>query len=282
MPADRLTALALAALLAACNDKDDHDHDHETDIDTEAVEAEDVDGDGFTVEAGDCNDLNDLIFPGARERSFDQIDSNCDEEDQPVGGEDRYEEALALLDTDESGDISLAEFEAACHASAQVFGEARPGVVHTQTTCGGTHLCRGMVLHTWNELIEHDCRGVNGCAGWSCVETAEGSDRDGATVFVEANCAWCHAGEDGKFKVQVPPGDDVETAVATFFDRSDARFRAAIAFGLRGISPGDVAGSNMPAYYDRLSLAEIDAVIAYMRTMQLEGASWQWGDVPEE
>lgn len=40
-------------------------------------EAEDADGDGFSQAEGDCNDLNQNIFPGQVE-SCDQVDNNCD------------------------------------------------------------------------------------------------------------------------------------------------------------------------------------------------------------
>ena len=41
---------------------------------------------------------------------------------------------------------------------------------------------------------------MNGCAGWSCVETVDGAGRVGATVYTEAPCNWCHGGE-GTFLV---------------------------------------------------------------------------------
>lgn len=231
----------------------------------------DDDLDGVTEADGDCNDHNDAVYPGAREWSFDGTDSDCDGADMPSGGADRYAEALPLMDTDGDGAISLAEFDAACTSSAMIFGEANPGVVQTHSDCGGTNMCRGMVLHAWNQLFEHDCRGVNGCAGWSCVETAAGEDRDGATAFGAANCDWCHGGGD-TFLVQVPEGEDPTAWVDGFLTRSDDAFRAAIAFGMTGISADGVAQSNMPASYLKLSRAEMDAVIAHLRTLSLAPA----------
>lgn len=240
-------------------------------------EGVDIDRDGHAAPA-DCDDFNNTVHPGARERSFDGIDSNCDGEELPALGEDRFAEALGVIDTDEDGAISLAEFDAAC-ASGALLGEGRPGVVSTQAACGGTSACRGMVLHPWNELFVHDCRGVNYCAGWSCTETAEDESRDGPTAFEEGGCTMCHTGENNAFKVLVPEGQDVDAFVAGFLDRPDARFRAAIAFGISGISEGHFAYRNMPPHYEILSRAEMDTVIAFVRGKTLVGENYVLGDV---
>jgi hypothetical protein len=136
-----------------------------------------------------------------------------------------------------------------------------------------------MVLHPWNELFVHDCRGVNYCAGWSCTETAEDEGRDGPTAFEEGGCTMCHTGDNDAFKVLVPEGQDVDTFVAGFLDRPDARFRAAIAFGISGISEGHFAYRNMPPHYEILSRAEMDTVIAFVRGKTLVGESYVLGDV---
>jgi mono/diheme cytochrome c family protein len=279
----QLTSVFVAALLAsACNKATEESAPDPTGTntpsptDTEAPE--DTDQDGFSVADGDCNDLNNVAYPGARERSYDGLDANCDGADNPTLGEDRYDQALAELDDDGDGEISLDEFTAACAESAHVFGDAQPGVVTTHATCGGTNLCRGFILHPWQQFFEHDCRGLNDCAGWSCVETAPSQGRDGATIFEEAACSWCHSGDEGAFYVQVPPTEDVEAWLAGFPSHTDERFLAMIAFGSRGISPGDVAGSNMPAYYERLSREEMLTVISYVRTLNVEGSHFAWGD----
>lgn len=239
----------------------------------DAAGKRDDDLDGFTEKDGDCNDHNDGVYPGAREQSYDELDADCDGEDMPAGGEDRYADALPLLDTDGDDAISLEEFDAACAESAMLFGNANPGVLETHSSCSGTSSCRGMILHPWNELYEHDCGGVNGCQGWSCVETAAGEDRDGPTAFTAAHCDYCHTGSDGAFLVVIPEGEDPAAYVDGFFDRSDTEFRSAIAFGLRGIDANGVAWSNMPAHYAVLSRAEMDSVIAYVRTLDLEAPS---------
>jgi len=235
--------------------------------------ATDDDLDGFAENDGDCNDRNDGVYPGARERSHDGVDSDCDGEDLPALSEDRFDEALPLLDTDGDQAVSFAEFETACARSAMVVDAANPGVVQTHVSCGGTNSCRGMVLHSWEALYEHDCRGVNSCAGWSCVETATDAGRDGATAFTEARCDWCHSGSDGGFLVQVPAGEDPDAWVEGFLERTDAQFLAAIAFGVSGVSADGVAYADMPAHYGVLSRAEMETLIAYVRTLPIEGPS---------
>lgn len=271
LPDLRVTALAAIALLSACDTSDSHDHD--TDVadatDTD-ISAADADLDGVTEADGDCDDHNNRVYPGADERSGDGIDSDCDGEDAPALGEDLYEPALALMDTDHDDAISLAEFSAACAVSSKVTTTANPGVVETHVTCGGTGSCRGMHLHPWNQLFEHSCKGVNGCAGWSCVETPDDSGKDAETLFHDATCDFCHTGDDGKFLVQVPEGADPTEAVAAFQARTDDQFLATIAFGHRGQSADGVAFSNMPAFHESVARAEMERLIAWIRTRDLQ------------
>lgn len=242
--------------------------------DTPAVVDDDVDNDGVNVAAGDCDDFNSAVHPGARERSLDGVDSNCDDEELPQLGDNHFADAMGLMDTDDDGAISFAEFEAACAQSALPFLEAngRPGVVEVHASCAGTSSCRGVILHPWNEVFQHDCRGVNYCAGWSCVETAVDEEQTGQEAYETVGCLNCHTGADGAFKVLVPEGEDVDATVSTFFARSDTRFRSVIAFGVSGLSNSEHAVSNMPGHFETLSLREINAVIAHLRTLPLVGA----------
>ena len=120
-----LGALAMAAFTVFATGCDGgHTEDTTTEApaadDTSAVDplTTDDDLDGLSENDGDCNDRNDAVFPGARERSLDGVDSDCDGFDAPSLGEDRYEEALGLMDTDLDGSISFEEFSAACAAAA--------------------------------------------------------------------------------------------------------------------------------------------------------------------
>ncbi|WP_437982243.1 MopE-related protein [Sorangium sp. So ce117] len=245
-------------------------------------EDSDHDRDGFTPREGDCDDFNNTVHPDAEERNLDGVDSNCDQSDAPVktlvwngGPEPDLVDAIDLMDEDGDGQISLAEFAAACAKSASLTGPARPGVVQINSSCSHSNSCRGMVYQSWNELYEHTCRAMNGCSGWSCVETAEDQDRDGPAAFKAATCDHCHSGSAGSFGVKVRPTEDMATYVAEFWERrSDLYLQSIIAFGIDGVHPEGYAYSNMPGAYHLLSLAEIDRLIAYLRTLTPEGKSF--------
>lgn len=239
----------------------------------------DRDLDGYLPGTDDCDDTNSSIYPGARERSLDGVDSDCDGDDMPALGEDRYAEAVGIMDTDEDGTISFAEFSAACERSAQLnSATANPGVVLVHASCSGTVACRGMHMHSWNELFVHDCRGVNYCAGWSCVEAAAEQGRDGADAYAEAGCTNCHSAGANEFKALVPPGEDVAAAVAAFLDRSDDELLAAVAFGVRGINPSGTAHLNMPGHYETVSRREMEALVTHVRSLTLVGANFEYGE----
>ena len=246
--------------------------------DAPALPPEDVDRDGVVAAAGDCDDLDASIHPGARERTADGTDSNCDGEERTTLGEDRFAEALGMIDADRDGAISYDEFELACAQGAMVLGDAEPGVVSTHASCAATNACRGMVLHPWGELFEHDCRGVNGCAGWSCVEAAQDRGRDAETLFAEAGCANCHSSSTAEFKVEVPPGTNLDDGLARFRALPDRRLRGAIAFGVSGFTPSDNARHDMPAHHETVSRAEMDTLVGWLRTATLEAAEITPGD----
>ena len=246
--------------------------------DTPAEVVEDIDGDGVSADDGDCNDKDSSVHPGARERTGDGVDADCDGNERPELGEDLFAQAVGLIDTDEDGAISFDEFEAACAARAMIAGEAEPGVVNTHASCAGTNACRGMILHPWGELFDHDCRGVNNCAGWSCTETAADKGRDGPTLFAQAGCSNCHHGDNADFVVLVPPGEDAAAAVGTFLGYPDSHLRAAIAFGMAGVGPTGIAYQNMPLHYDVMSRAEMNTIITWIRAGTLTAKNFAYGD----
>jgi hypothetical protein len=238
----------------------------------------DTDQDGFSEAAGDCDDFNNLIFPGARETGKDGVDSDCDGSDSPAStlvwaldGEDNTVDALAIMDADADGTISIDEFEAQCAESAMLVGEANPGVLQYHASCAGNNACRGMVYQAWDELFEHSCRAVNACAGWSCVETADDERRDGEKAASEANCWYCHTMSENDslaFGIPIRPGNDPEEYLEQFWDdMSDDYLRSLIAFGASYIAPNGYAVANMPGSYRVLSRREIDEVIGFIQTL---------------
>lgn len=247
-------------------------------MDTPDEALTDIDEDGVSVDDGDCDDKNSTVFPGARERTGDGIDSNCDGDERPALGENQMDKVMGLVDTDMDGAISFEEFAAACAKHAMVLGKAEPGVVNTHASCSGTNACRGMQLHPWGDFFEHDCRGVNYCAGWSCTETAPDQNRDVPTLLKATGCNNCHHDDTYDFVVLVPPGDDPAAAPAKLLAKSDDHLRSSIAFGIAGVAPSGFAYQNMPRHYDVMSRAEMDKVMAWIRQGMLLGANFDYGD----
>lgn len=241
----------------------------------------DVDQDGVSVADGDCNDFNDSVFPGAPEVALDGEDSDCDGEDAPAmnlvwsaAETNNTVDALAAMDADEDGSISLEEFNAQCARGAKLSVDSRPGVLQYHASCAGTNSCRGMIMQVWGELYEHSCRGVNYCAGWSCVETAEDEGRTGEQAFDAAHCGYCHSGGTDAgafaFNVPVPPGNDTEAYLENFWSsRSDDYLRSIIAFGVNYTLPDGYHIANMPPAYFLISREEIDTLIDHLRSLPL-------------
>lgn len=234
----------------------------------------DADRDGVTADAGDCDDYNNRVYPGADEVSRDGLDADCDGEDGPI------------VVSDSPGEVPFADFVAAC--------DARGGVVQMHAACAGTNACRGMSYGDWGEgaqTFEHTCRAMNYCNGWSCVETAAGEGRDGAAVY-DALCAGCHgwngplttADADGdtvevpQFTVFVNPGVDPAAALEAFQARTAEDLRTTLAFGVAGRATSGRAFSNMPGYHDKLSRTEIDAAVAHVRAMPLTTHTYSYPD----
>ena len=243
----------------------------------------DADRDGVSVEDGDCDDFDRRAYPGAREWTRDGVDSNCDGEDDPALGENRFEEALASMDSDDDGTLSFEEFSAACEQSAGLDGDdMNPGVVQVHASCSGSVTCRGMLVHPWRELFVHDCRGVNYCLGWNCVEASAGQDRAGDVALTEAGCLNCHSTDaDDGFHFYSPAGTDPEVYLAELREADDNRLRAAIAFGMSGRTLGGESAHNMPGHIDQLSRSEIDRLIEHLRTRTWEATALQDADTLE-
>ena len=106
----------------------------------------------------------------------------------------------------------------------------------------------------------------------------EGQDRDGATAYAD-HCQDCHGyGNPDAFTVMVNPALESDAVVDAFFGQDEERWRTSIAFGVVGRTSSDHAFANMRAYYKDLSLAEIDAIIAHIRTLELEPYDYHYGD----
>lgn len=160
--------------------------------------------------------------------------------------------------TDES--ITFAEFLAEC--------TSRGGLVQTHATCAGNNSCKGMSFNKFSkELTEHTCKGMNSCGGVSCVVLPEDSGKTGADVW-SGTCADCH-GSDA-FTLYMPPGADEAAARAQFAALSKANLVTIAAFGYRGLNTDGSASANMPGFHETYSVAELERVADFLRTLEVE------------
>ncbi len=160
---------------------------------------------------------------------------------------------------------------------------ARPGVVQVHASCPAT--TAAAVYQSWNELYEHTCRAVNGCEGWSCVETAGGpGSRRPRGVQGRDKCDHCHSAATGKFSVKVPPGEDRERLPRRLLG-SDAPIHTCKliigVFGIDGATPEGTAYANMPGSYHLLARSEMGRLIAYLRTLTPEGDNFEKVPTPD-
>lgn len=180
-----------------------------------------------------------------------------------------------VISTTKDETVTLASFKVTC--------DARGGLVQTHASCAGSNTCAGV---SFNEgtLTEHTCKAMNGCAGMSCVDLAEGSNLSGEAILVgsiggdmvgsETQCNFCHGDGKDKFILKVAPTAVVADAVTAFQNKPDSALVSAIAFGLHGVKSDGQAYSNMPGFYQAYSLAEIKGLVAHIRTLPVEGKAW--------
>jgi Cytochrome C oxidase, cbb3-type, subunit III len=143
------------------------------------------------------------------------------------------------------------------------------GVVQFHAHCGGYNLCRGESYDSaTEELSEHTCRGLNTCAGMSCVELQSDRKREAAALYAQ-HCASCH-GEGGSFELPIPTGSNLEAEAARFAAASTLAKSAAIAFAEDG---GGIALEVPHAFYRELSRAEVLRLVAYIDTLTVQGGS---------
>lgn len=158
------------------------------------------------------------------------------------------------------------------------------GLIQIHGACSGVNSCAGFSYGDWGEsstLTRHDCAGVNGCNGLSCVILPKDQGRKPEEILVEdqpegeaSPCRYCHiqSGESGpdlsKFKIYVPPGS---TRNATnWLDLPKEAQVKIIAFGKNLNLPDGTMAANMKGYHKRYSRAEIERLVDYIRTRTVE------------
>lgn len=180
------------------------------------------------------------------------------------------------------GNVSFALLQSDC--------DARGGYIQVHASCSGSNDCAGFSYGDWDPgvLSEHTCAAANGCVGLSCVVLPEDSGKTGEEILFDAEtlpaggpqpCWFCHAESqhqaDGsylrdktKFKVWVPEGSTRTTQ--NWLDLSPAAQEAIVAFGKIGLigAPGNErAVVSMKGYHKLYSRAEVQRVVAHLRTL---------------
>lgn len=205
-----------------------------------------------------------------------------DDTDGGTGGDDgdadQRCEPIPEVTNEEDTTKTWAELREECAASG--------GYIQIHAACGGVNACAGYSVGNWDTAVrsDHTCRGMNGCNGMSCVFTAEDQGFEGQEVleldsipggYPEPGgvgaCNWCHAvyNDDGldptQFKVWVMPGSPRNAE--NWLDRSAAAQEKIVAFGSHLITEDGEAVGAMAGYGKHLSRAEIERVVAHIRTL---------------
>jgi hypothetical protein len=166
--------------------------------------------------------------------------------------------------------VAFEDFIVAC--------KERGGFVQTTAACAGNNACKGF-SYIEPDLTEHSCKGMNNCGpGMSCVVLPKDSGLTGKEVYEqeEACAATCHAQFEPVYDPSVytlyvrPDTLTLDDALDRFLTGSNERLYATVAFGVHGISDNGVAYANMPPWHKKFSRAEIERVVAYIRTLAIQ------------
>jgi hypothetical protein len=221
-------------------------------------------------------------------------DDRDDQEEQDGGDKDKGDASTEDRDAaDGDGGVNAAPI-----VTAEVPGERsyeslateckeRGGYIQIHASCSGSNTCKGFSYGDWGAdavLTEHTCASMNGCTGLSCVILPEDSGKSGEEVYAldlppagPSSCVTCHAlwehdsnGEylppdASKFKVWVMPGSTRNAD--NWLDLSADAQEQIIAFGAIKAFDDGVSLISMRGYHQLYSRAEIERVVAHIRTL---------------
>jgi hypothetical protein len=186
----------------------------------------------------------------------------------PAADPDVYDNVLS-----EGVPISAEEFQALC--------DERDGWSYTLAACAGAALCKGLSL-TGDVLTDHSCKGVNSCAGFGCVVPPKDTGLTGEEIYRDGPCSGCHGSwadyenpNLGVYTVWHGWNVSPEAAIDQFKNSSEKRLLSILAFGTQGLHPDGTAYSNMPAYSQKYSLAELKRTLEYIQSLPTEASAYE-------
>lgn len=207
---------------------------------------------------------------------------HVDPDPSPIDGAvvppDMMPDAVTSKITSETlAQYTFAELTAMC--------DARGGYTEIHAQCSGTNTCAGFSYGDWGDeatLIEHSCNAVSGCNGIGCVVLPPDSGKSALDILsvalpdtesvAQRACNYCHATwnddytefDPTKFRVHVTA--ESGRTLANWLDRTPEQMARMIAFGSHGQYINGAQYGHMAGYYKMYSRAEIERVVAYVRT----------------
>ncbi|HVY31932.1 MAG TPA: c-type cytochrome [Polyangiaceae bacterium] len=162
-------------------------------------------------------------------------------------------------------EITAEDFQKMC--------DERDGWAYVTAFCAGAGMCKGLSL-LGTTLTDHSCKGLNSCGGAGCVDLPKDSGLTGKEIYADGPCGGCHGdwsdADHPKFDVyNVVYGPDMtaDAALKRFKESSMQRLMSIVVFGTQGLHPDGTPYSNMPAYYQKYSRAEIERAIKYVQSL---------------
>jgi len=169
-------------------------------------------------------------------------------------------------------EITAEDFQKLC--------DDRDGWAYVTAFCAGAGMCKGLSLLD-TTLTDHSCKGLNSCGGAGCVVLPKDSGLTGKEIYVDGPCGGCHGdwsdSANPKFDIyNVVHGPDLtgEAALERFKNSSMQRLMSIVVFGTQGLHPDGTPYSNMPAYYQKYSRAELERVVKYVRSLPIQSEQY--------
>ncbi|HVU00678.1 MAG TPA: hypothetical protein VHE30_02970 [Polyangiaceae bacterium] len=229
--------------------------------------ADSTSGTGGTGSGGD---------PGAGAPGTGGDGSGGSTPDSDAGAPETYNNVI----TEDAGSMTMDAFQKLC--------EGRGGYVYRNAACAGGSMCKGLSWHG-GTLWDHSCRGQNSaCAGVGCLDLPKDTGLTGQEIYESGPCGNCHAdwsGDEPNYKkyalVYDPYTLTGEEVTKRFQESSDERLLSSVVWGVQGFYTDYIPFSNMPAYYQKYSLAEIRRVVEHVKTLEtFPYAAEQFGKTP--